>query len=116
MKTSSPSLETRTHLSKEVISQIDRIRNECGHEGTFRMAISNYLDKGQSFFEEITDEEIKNSFEKLKKKEEEDEAKKIISIMTPEFIIELTETGRKLAKIPMWDLLKYIQNYVYISN
>ena len=116
MKTSNPSLEQRTHLSKEVISQIDRIRNECGHEGTFRMALGNYFDKGQSFFLEITDEEVKKSYEALKKKEEEDKAQRKFSMMTPEFVVELTERCRELAKVPMWELLKYIQNYVYISN
>lgn len=115
MKTSNPTLETRTHLSKEVISQIDHIRNECGHEGTFRMALSNYFDKGQSFFSELTDEDIQQSLKELKEKEEQEKAERKFSIMTPEFIIELTEICRKLAKVPMWELLKYVQNYVYIS-
>ena len=107
-------MEKRAAMNKELKSKYDILRNECGHEGYFRMVIGYVMDKGFSAVSDITEEEIKEMVAQLE--EEEKQRTSGFSIMTPEFQGWIVEMAIKLVKIGGWtDLLKYITNEVFIG-
>lgn len=107
-------MKKRTAINKELKAKYDALRNECGHEGNFRMVIGYVMDKGFSTVSDITEEEIKEMVAQLE--EEEKQRTSGFSIMTPEFQGWLVEMAAKLVKIGSWtNLLKYITNEVFIG-
>lgn len=107
-------MEKRTAMNKELKTKYDALRNECGHEGSFRMVLGYVMDKGFSAVSEITEEEIKEMVAQLEEKEKQRTSG--FSIVTPEFQGWLVEVAVKLVKIGGWtDLLKYITNEVFIG-
>lgn len=106
-------MEKRKEMNKELKQKYDTFRNECGHEGNFRMVIAYVMDKGFSAVSEITDDEIKDMVQRL---EEREKNSKSVSIMTPAFQGWLVEMAVKLVSIGgAMDLLKYITNEVFIG-
>ena len=106
-------MEKRTAMNKELKAKYDAFRNECGHEGNFRMVIAYVMDKGFSAVSEITDEDIKAMVARL---EEEGKSSRGFMIMTPEFQGWLVERATQLVKIgSAMNLLKYITNEVFIG-
>ena len=106
-------MEKRTAMNKELKAKYDAFRNECGHEGNFRMIIAYVMDMGFSEVSEITDKEIKDMVAQLEEREKNSSG---VSIMTPEFQGWLVEMAVKLVKIGgAMDLLKYITNEVFIG-
>ena len=106
-------MEKRTAMDKELKAKYDALRNECGHEGNFRMVIAYVMDKGFNAVSEITDDDIKAMVARL---EEQAKNSKGFMIMTPEFQGWLVETAVKLVKIGgAMSLLKYITNEVFIG-
>lgn len=109
-------MEKRTAMNKELKAKYDAFRDECGHIGYFNMVVSYLLSKGYDNVLEITDKHIVNMQKRLEKEEEELRAQHKMSIMTPEFQVWIVEMAIKLAKIgKLFDLLKYIQNEMYIN-
>ena len=106
-------MEKRSAMNKELKAKYDAFRNECGHEGNFRMIIAYVMDKGFSNVSEITDEEIKDMIQQLEEREKNSSG---FSIMTPEFQGWLVEKSVQLVKIGgAMSLLKYITNEVFIG-
>lgn len=106
-------MEKRSAMNKELKAKYDAFRNECGHEGNFRMIIAYVMDKGFDTVSQITDEEIKDMVQQLEEKEKNSRG---FSIMTPEFQGWLVERATQLIKIGgAMDLLKYITNEVFIG-
>ncbi len=106
-------MEKRTAINKELKAKYDAFRNECGHEGNFRMVIAYVMDKGFDEVSAITDEQIKSMVKLL---EEREKNSSCVMIMTPEFQGWLVEMAVKLVKIGgIMDLLKYITNEVFIG-
>lgn len=106
-------MEKRSAMNKELKAKYDAFRNECGHEGNFRMVIAYVMDKGFSAVSEITDDEIKEMVQRLEEREKNSRG---VSIMSPEFQGWLVEMSVKLVKIGgALDLLKYITNEVFIG-
>ena len=109
-------MEKRMAMDKKLKEQYDQIRNECGHEGTFRMVISYILDKGYGLVSEITEEEITEMVMELEEKEK-NRTDGMFSLMTPEFQGELVRMAVKFTKVgTAWQLMKYIQNEVFIAQ
>ena len=109
-------MEKRTAMSKELKAKYDALKDECNNVGYFNMVVSYLLQKGYENVLEITDKQIANMKQKLRKEEEELHAQHKISLMTPDFQVWLVEMAIKLAKIGrLFDLLKYIQNEMWIS-
>lgn len=109
-------MEKRTAMNKELKAKYDAFKNECYHIGYFNMVVSYLLQKGYENVLEITEEEIVNMEQRLKKEEEDLRAQHKTSVMTPEFQVWLVEMAIKLAKIgKLFDLLKYIQNEMWIN-
>lgn len=106
-------MEKRTAMNKELKTQYDVLRSECGHEGNFRMIIAYVMDKGFNAVSDITDEDIKDMVARL---EEEAKNSQGFMIMTPEFQGWIVEMAVKLVKIgSAMSLLKYITNEVFIG-
>ena len=106
-------MEKRSTMNKELKAKYDAFRNECGHEGNFRLVIAYVMDKGFAEVSEITDEQIKSMVKLLEEREKNNSG---VSIMTPEFQGWLVEMSVKLVKIgSSMDLLKYITNEVFIG-
>lgn len=106
-------MEKRTAMNKELQAKYDKFRNECGHEGNFRMVIAYVMDQGFGEVSEITDKEIEDMVHLLEEREKNGSG---VSIMTPEFQGWLVEMAVKLVKIgSAMDLLKYITNEVFIG-
>lgn len=106
-------MEKRSAMNKELKAKYDAFRNECGHEGNFRMIIAYVMDKGFSAVSEITDEDIKVMVQRLEEKEKNSSG---VMIMTPEFQGWLVERATQLVKIgSAMNLLKYITNEVFIG-
>jgi hypothetical protein len=109
-------MEKRTAMKKELKAKYDAFRNECGHEGNFRMIIAYVMDKGFDAVSQITDEEITSMVARLESEAKEFEAQGKISIMTPEFQGWLVKRATQLVKIGgVMSLLKYITNEVFIG-
>ena len=109
-------MEKRTQLDKELKAKYDALRDECQHVGYFNMVVSYLLQKGYENVLQITDRQIANMRRKLDKEEEELKNQNKISLITPEFQVWLVKTAIKLAKIGrLWDLLKYIQNEMWLD-
>ena len=47
-------MEKRTAMNKELKAKYDKVRDECGHEGYFRMVIAYVMDKGFDAVSQIT--------------------------------------------------------------
>ena len=106
-------MEKRSAMNNELKAKYDAFRNECYHEGNFRMVIAYVMDKGFSAVSEITEEDIKDMVHRL---EEEEKNSSGFMIMSPEFQGWLVEMATKLIKIGgTMDLLKYITNEVFIG-
>lgn len=106
-------MEKRTAMNKELKAKYDAFRNECGHEGNFRMIIAYVMDKGFDAVSQITEEEIKDMVQQLKEKEKNSRG---FMLMTPEFQGWLVERAVQLVKIgTAMNLLKYITNEVFIG-
>lgn len=106
-------MEKRTAMNKELKAKYDAFRNECSHEGNFRMVIAYVMDKGFSAVSEITDEDIKAMVQRLEEREKNTSG---VMIMSPEFQGWLVERATQLIKIGgTMDLLKYITNEVFIG-
>ena len=109
-------MEKRTQLNKELEAKYDALKNECRNVGYFNMVVSYLLQKGYENVLKITEKQIADMKRKLDKEEEELKAQHKISLMTPEFQVWLVETAIKLAKIGrLFDLLKYIQNEIWLG-
>ena len=109
-------MEKRTAMNKELKAKYDALKDECNNVGYFNMVVSYLLQKGYENVLEITDEQIVNMKQQLEKEEEELRAQHKMSLMTPDFKVWLVEMAVKLANIGrLFDLLKYIQNEVWIS-
>ena len=109
-------MEKRTQLDKELKAKYDALRDECRNVGYFNMVVSYLLQKGYENVLQITDRQIANMRRKLDKEEEELKNQHKISLITPEFQVWLVKTAIKLAKIGrLWDLLKYIQNEMWLD-
>ena len=109
-------MEKRTQLNKELKAKYDALKNECQQVGYFNMVVSYLLQKGYENVLQITEKQIANMKCKLDKEEEELKTQHKISLMTPEFQLQLVETAIKLAKIgKLFDLLKYIQNEMWLG-
>lgn len=109
-------MEKRTAMNKELKAKYDKFRDECGHVGYFNMIVSYLLSKGYDNVLEITDKHITNMYKRLAKEEEELRDQHKMSLMTPDFQVWLVEMAMKLARIGrLFDLLKYIQNEMWIS-
>ena len=109
-------MEKRTAMNKELKAKYDKFRDECGHIGYFNMIVSYLFQKGYENVLNITDKQIVNMKRKLEKEDEELRAQHKMSLMTPGFQVWLVEMSVKLAKIgKLFDLLKYIQNEMYIN-
>ena len=108
-------MEKRTQLNKELKAKYDALRNECQHSSYFNMVVSYLLQKGYENVLQITEQQIANMKHKLDKEEEELKAQHKFSLMTPEFQVWIVEEAIKLAKIgELFDLLKYIQNEIWL--
>ena len=108
-------MEKRTQLNKELKAKYDALRDECQHVGYFNMVVSYLLQKGYENVLQITDRQIANMRRKLDKEEELKNQHKI-SLITPELQVWLVKTAIKLAKIGrLSDLLKYIQNEMWLG-
>lgn len=106
-------MEKRTSMNKELKAKYDKFRDECGHEGYFRMVIAYVMDKGFDTVSQITNEDVEAMVRRL---EEEEKNNSGFSIMTPEFKGWLVEQAVKLVNIgKAFDLLKYITNEVFIG-
>ena len=106
-------MEKRSAMNKELKAKYDAFRNECYHEGNFRMVISYVMDKGFSAVSEITEEDIKAMVQRL---EEDEKNSRGFMIMTPEFQGWLVEKAVQLVRIgSAMDLLKYVTNEVFIG-
>lgn len=106
-------MEKRTAMNKELKAKYDKFRDECGHEGYFRMVIAYVMDKGFDAVSQITEEDVEAMVRRL---EEEEKNNSGFSIMTPEFKGWLVEMATRLVKISgAMDLLKYITNEVFIG-
>lgn len=106
-------MEKRTAMNKELKAKYDKFRDECGHEGCFRMVIAYVMDKGFDAVSQITKEDVEAMVRRL---EEEEKNNSGFSIMTPEFKGWLVEMATRLVKISgAMDLLKYITNEVFIG-
>lgn len=106
-------MEKRTAMNKELKAKYDKFRDECGHEGYFRMVIAYVMDKGFEAVSQITKEDVEAMVRRL---EEEEKNNSGFSIMTPEFKGWLVEMATRLVKISgAMDLLKYITNEVFIG-
>lgn len=106
-------MEKRTAMNKELKAKYDKFRDECGHEGYFRMVIAYVMDKGFDVVSQITNEDVVAMVLRL---EEEEKNNSGFSIMTPEFKGWLVEMATRLVKISgAMDLLKYITNEVFIG-
>lgn len=106
-------MEKRSTMNKELKAKYDAFRNECGHEGNFRMVIAYVMDNGFSAVSEITDGEIKDMVQRLEEREKNGNG---VSIMSPAFQGWLVEMAVKLVHIGgAMDLLKYITNEVFIG-
>lgn len=106
-------MEKRTAMNKELKAKYDKFRDECGHEGYFRMVIAYVMDKGFDAVSQITKEDVEAMVRRL---EEEEKNNSGFSIMTPEFKGWLVEMATRLVKISgAMDLLKYITNEVFIG-
>lgn len=106
-------MEKRTMMNKELKAKYDAFRNECGHEGNFRMVIAYVMDKGFGAVSEITDEEIVDMVQRLEEREKNSRG---VSIMSPAFQGWLVEMAVKIVSIGgAMDLLKYVTNEVFIG-
>ena len=106
-------MEKRTAMNKELKAKYDKFRDECGHEGYFRMVIAYVMDKGFDVVSQITNEDVVAMVLRL---EEEEKNNSGFSIITPEFKGWLVEMATRLVKISgAMDLLKYITNEVFIG-
>ena len=109
-------MEKRTAMNKELKAKYDAFKDECNNVGYFNMVVSYLLQKGYENVLEITDEQITNMKQQLEKEEEKLRAQHKMSLMTPGFQVWLVEMAIKLAKIgKLFDLLKYIQNEMWIN-
>lgn len=109
-------MEKRTAMNKELKAKYDAFKDECANVGYFNMVVSYLLQTGYENVLEITEKQIANMKQKLCKEEEELHAQHKISLMTPDFQVWLVEMAIKLANIgKLFDLLKYIQNEMWIS-
>lgn len=120
--------ESRGKLDSKIFSELEKIRNECGHEATFRMVLSHLFHEGfrkcQDISDVTLDEYLAQEKEREKKETEEyekkiangEKARRTISVISPEFQVQLWKMARAFAQFQIWDILKYIQNYVYIGG
>ena len=107
-------LTKRTHTKKDTYEKIDKIRNQYG-EIQFRMGLSHLFDIGYEEASRITDDDLKDTLAALLEKEEVARKQGKYPIMTPQFQCEIMKIGRDLAQISVWELLKYVQNYLFIG-
>ena len=106
-------MEKRTAMNKELKSKYDAFRNECEHEGNFRMVIAYVMDKGFDEVSRITKEEIEVMVQQLKEQEKNSRG---FMIMTPAFQGWIVTRATQLVKIGnAMDMLKYITNEVFIG-
>ena len=107
-------LTKRTHTNKDVYDKINKIRNQYG-EMQLRMGISYLFEIGCEEASRITDDDLEDTLAALLEKEEAARKQGKYPIMTPQFQCEIMKIGRDLAQISVWELLKYVQNYIFIG-
>ena len=109
-------MEKRTVMDKELKQKLDNLRNDCGHEGTFRMVIGYLFDKGYDTVSSITKEDIDTLIKECQIEEEKIRAQGKCSLITPEFQGFIVEMAVKFTEVAtLFQLLKYIANEMFLA-
>jgi hypothetical protein len=66
-------------------------------------------------FRHLDDEAVEEGIKQIIAKDEDDKANGKISIMTPEFQIEILCCAAELAKFSPWSVFEFIKRYVVIG-
>jgi len=72
----------------------------------FRMALAHMVDVGAR---NLTDENVEAAIEQISAKDAADKDNGAVSIMTPEFQIQIVRCAVELAKFSIWDVLQYLK-------
>ena len=95
----------------DMMKKIRDIENKYGLL-LFRMGLSHLVDVGHR---NLSDEDVREAFEQIMAKAEEDTANGIMPIMTPEFQREIVLCAAELAGFSVWTLFGYVKKHVHIS-
>jgi len=94
------------------LKKIRDIENKYGLV-LFRMGLSHLVDVG---IRHLTDENVEEGIRQIIAKGEADEAKGMVSVMTPEIQCKILRCAAELSKSSIVELFAYIKKYVHISN
>ena len=72
----------------------------------FRMALAHMVDVGAR---NLTDENVEVAIVQIYGKEVADKDNGVISIMTPDFQIQIVRCASELAKFSIWDVFQYLK-------
>ena len=64
----------------------------------------------------MTDENIEETIKQIMDEAKKDKENGVITVMTPEFKIEILRCAAELSKHSIWELLAYVKKHVVISD